>query len=263
MKTPQPTRFHLNLRGYLLLSICIILVGGWQKTQGQSLPSDSLHIVLVIGQSNMAGRADMEDQTRIPHVSLLNDQGDWVSAQNPLNLYSSVRKKINMQRLGPGYTFAQEMIKSKQYRPLGLVVNARGGTAIKEWMPGTELYNEAVRRTQQALAQGTLIGVLWHQGESDADSLDHYLSDLETLITSLRKDLGTPTLPFIVGQLSEDKPQRSAFNAMILQLPERVPYTSVVRSRGLGTFNDTHFNTPSQYKLGQRYARALKKLLKE
>ena len=252
----------LDVRWLLMLISGILLFAGGPKTQAQSVSGDSLQIVLVIGQSNMAGRAEMEDQQPIPHVSLLDDQGSWVPAQNPLNQYSSVRKKIDMQKVGPAYAFAQEMTKSEQYRPLGLVVNARGGTAIKEWMPGTELYNEAVRRTQLARAAGKLIGVLWHQGESDAENPDHYLWDIDVLINSLREDLGVPNLPFIAGQLSEDKPHRRAFNKLILRLPDVVPYTGVVKSNGLKTFDETHFDTKSQYELGKRYAREMKKLLK-
>ena len=194
--------FHLiapkvSTRKVFLLSACLFVTSSGLETLGQSSSEDSLNIVLVIGQSNMAGRAEVEDQNSIPHVSLLNDQGNWVPAQNPLNKYSTVRKKIDMQRLGPAYSFAQEITKSEQYRPLGLVVNARGGTAIEEWMPGTELYNEAVRRAQVAQTSGKLIGVLWHQGESNSDSPDHYLEDIARLINRLRADLGIPTLPFV------------------------------------------------------------------
>ncbi len=265
MKSFLSTLFFFAFRGHMMLGLCIVFATGFQKIKGQALENDSLKIVLIIGQSNMAGRAEIlpEDQKIIPQVSLLNDQGQWIPAENPLNKYSSVRKKIEMQRLGPGYAFAKKLSQSKKYQPLGLVVNAKGGTPIEEWMPGAALYNEAVRRTKLALANGKLIGVLWHQGEGDSQNPDHYLSDIKILIESLRKDFGEPKLIFIAGQLSEDKPHRKTFNELILQLPDVVPYTGVVTSKGLKTFDETHFDTKSQHKLGKRYARELKKLLKE
>ena len=253
------------IMNHLLASIMfgvLVAVSG-PPAWAQANSADSLQIVLVIGQSNMAGRAEVGEQPPLTHVSLLNDQGRWIPAKNPLNAYSSVRKEMDMQRLSPAYAFAREMVKSKDYRPLGLVVNAKGGTAIKEWMPGEELYTEAVRRAKQAQAQGTLIGIIWHQGESDAENPDHYLWDIEVLINSLREDLGAPSLPFVAGQLSEDQPQRRKFNQLILQLPEVVPNSAVVKSKGLTTFDKTHFDTKSQLTLGKRYAHEMKKLLKK
>ena len=37
-------------------------------------------------------------------VKLLNDKGDFEVAENPLNRYSSIRKKLSIQKLGPGMT---------------------------------------------------------------------------------------------------------------------------------------------------------------
>ena len=48
---------------------------------------------------------------------------------------------------------------------------------------------------------------------------------------------------------------------MILQLPDVIPYTSVARSQGLTTFDETHFDMKSQLELGKRYAQALRTLL--
>jgi hypothetical protein len=46
------------------------------------------------------------------------------------------------------------MAKSKN--SIGLVVNAKGGTKIEQWLPGTEFYTEAVKRTKAALEYGEL-----------------------------------------------------------------------------------------------------------
>jgi hypothetical protein len=221
-------------------------------------PGDDLDIYLLIGQSNMAGRAPLSDELREPigRVFLFTGEpgNEWIPARNPLNLYSTIRKQESMQQLGPGHAFARRMTERQTDRRMGLVVNARGGTAIREWLPGTEYFSEAVARVRQAAAHGRVRGILWHQGEGDVSRVDAYLEDLAVLIRALRDALNDPDLPFVAGQLSEDNPRRIPFNAMLVALPARVPRTGVALSNGTSTFDGTHFDARSQVLLGERYA---------
>lgn len=86
------------------------------------------HLFVLLGQSNMSGRAPVEasDTASLSKVMLLNAEGHFEVAKNPLNRYSNIRKDIKVQRLGPGYSFAKEL--SQQFEDtIYLVVNARGG----------------------------------------------------------------------------------------------------------------------------------------
>ncbi|WP_372774262.1 sialate O-acetylesterase [Mangrovibacterium sp.] len=228
--------------------------------------SNNLDIYLLIGQSNMAGRADIEPQDldSLEGVFLFTgiEGNEWEKAANPLNKYSTVRKAISMQKMGPGYTFAREMAKANSGKPIGLVVNAKGGTSIAEWAPGDTLYTEAVKRVKMAMQFGTLKGIVWHQGEANVSKSDAYPEKITELIQSLRTDLGIPDLPFVAGQLSEDKTARHAFNEMILTLPALIPNTGVATSEGTSTIDNTHFNAASQRLLGERYAAEMLKLFK-
>ncbi|GAA3619325.1 sialate O-acetylesterase [Flavivirga jejuensis] len=227
--------------------------------------SNPMEIYLLIGQSNMAGRAaiELQDQDSINHVFLFtgNEKKPWEKAANPLNKYSTVRKKIAMQKLGPGYGFAKEMAKTNEGNKIGLVVNAKGGTSIEAWKPGDVLYNEALSQTKKALKHGVLKGVLWHQGEANASKYNEYMPKIIELITALRQDLELPDLPFVVGQLSSDKPKRNNFNKMILELPNHVKNASVVLTEKLSTIDSTHFDSASQRLLGKRYAKNMLKLI--
>jgi len=226
----------------------------------------SMDIYLMIGQSNMAGRADIElqDQDSLENVYLFTGITDkeWEKAANPLNKYSTIRKKLSMQKLNPGYTFAQDMAKAYPDKRIGLVVNAKGGTSISKWMPGTEFYDEAVKRTRQALKSGTLKGIIWHQGESDASKCDSYTKNILELIESLRSEFNMPDLPFVAGQLSEDRESRKIFNTMILQLPSLLDNVGVVSSDKTSTIDSTHFDSASQRLIGKRYATEMLKLQK-
>lgn len=227
----------------------------------------NLEIYLLIGQSNMAGRAAIneQDQDSLERVFLYKgiENQPWEKAANPFNKYSSIRKSLSMQQLGPGYTFARHMAAFYPEKEFGLVVNAKGGTSINLWEPGSEFYNEAIRRTNEALKYGKLKGVIWHQGESDSSSHQTYMDKLLDLIKALRAEFDIPDLPFIAGQLASDKPHRTDFNTMLLELPDRMENTAVITSENTMTLDSTHFDSESQHILGQRYAVEMAKLLSD
>ncbi|MCC5937984.1 MAG: sialate O-acetylesterase [Lunatimonas sp.] len=227
------------------------------------IAQQSMDIYLAIGQSNMAGRAEIPAKLtgEMPGVFLFtgDDMTPWLPAKNPLNLYSSIRKEESMQRLSPAYSFARSMAKKADTK-LGLVVNARGGSAIAEWMPGTPFYRDLIQKAQEASTFGVIKGVIWHQGESDLGKLDTYLGSLETLIAHIRADLGLPELPFVAGEIAEDQAGRETFNQLIRRLPDLVSHTAVASSKGTKTFDEVHFDTKSQLKLGKRYAKQMIKL---
>jgi len=221
---------------------------------------DDLHIYLLIGQSNMSGWAAIpEDMMGIlERCYLLNAEGEWEPARNPLNRYSTIRKDLNQQKLGPGYSFARKMLEADPDLRIGLIVNARGGTSIHHWRSESHLYQGIRERAEAFRDSGQIKGVLWHQGESDSDLTGKYLNKLKTLIEDLRRDLNDPALPFVAGQIRFEPEQ--AINKVIASLPDEVEYTAVVSSEGLKTKDKWHFDTASQIKLGERYAEQMLQL---
>ncbi|WPJ95624.1 sialate O-acetylesterase [Coraliomargarita algicola] len=221
--------------------------------------TETLNIYLLIGQSNMAGRAPYsEEEARpLPGVYLLNSENDWEPASNPMNRYSTIRKEISMQKMNPGYSFGQVMRAKQPDQTIGLVVNAQGGTSINQWQKGGEFYHEAIIRTRIALETGQLKGILWHQGETDANDPD-YLPKLNQLITDLRHDLGAPNIPVVAGQINSSGDY--LFNQIILELPRLVTNTAVVSNAGLTAMDQWHFDHDSMLTLGQRYAEKMQAL---
>jgi Carbohydrate esterase, sialic acid-specific acetylesterase len=218
-------------------------------------PKEKLHVYLLAGQSNMAGRSPLgqDDMGVIQGCYLLNGEDSWEPAKNPLNRYSTVKKENTPIEMNPGYLFAKTILEHYQGISLGLVVNARGNTSIEEWAKGTSLYNEAIRRTRIAQKTGVLKGILWHQGENNANDAN-YLEKLKTLISNLRNDLDEPNLPFVAGQVNGQSP----VNDLIAKLPEAMPVTGFVSSVGLT--GDIHFDAKSMKVLGQRYAEVMMKI---
>ena len=245
----------------------VIALLSFAQAKADSRPTSEkpLDIYLLIGQSNMAGRAQIEDEHAgtIEGCFLLGSQGEWEPASNPLNRHSTIRKGIDLQRLNPGYGFARAMRKGNSEVSLGLVVNAKGGSKIEEWEKGTHFYDEALRRVREARKTGFLKGILWHQGEGNSQEPGSYLEKLKVLIADLRKDLDQENLPFVAGQLfyhPKTKPITKAINKEIARLLEVVPNTGYVSSEGLTTFDNTHFDVPSTLVFGERYALEMLKL---
>ncbi|MCS3102152.1 sialate O-acetylesterase [Bacteroides ovatus] len=259
----------IYLLSFLLLQSLFAFAGNVKE----NVPS-SFDLYVCIGQSNMAGRATLtpEVMDTLQNVYLLNDKGNFEPAVNPLNRYSTVRKDLSMQRLGPAYGFAKEMARQTK-RPVGLVVNARGVPSINSWLKGSKdgYYEEALSRVRIAMKQGGVLkAILWHQGEADCSNPEAYKQKLISLVKDLREDLDMPDLPVVVGQISQwNWTKREAgtvpFNQMIKKVSSFIPYSDWVSSKGLGWYKDEkdpHFNTEAQLLLGKRYAKKILKFYK-
>ena len=149
--------------GILLLGIPMVYAGK---------PVKNMDLYLCIGQSNMAGRGKLSPAVMdtMQNVYLLNAEDQFELAVNPLNRYSTIGRGLTGEYLGPVYSFAKAMASKKH--PVGLIVNARGGTSIRSWLKSTEktgglYYNEALRRTKEAMKYGKLKAIIWHQGEAE------------------------------------------------------------------------------------------------
>ncbi len=232
----------------------------WLMREAYSGPRDKLHVYLLIGQSNMAGRAPIPDEDKGPMEGcfLLDQENRWRTASNPLNRYSTILGTLENQRLNPGYMFAKTMRKYDPNVSIGLISNARGATAIEEWMPGTEYYNEAIKRVRAAGDSGVFKGVLWHQGEGNDTDTDYHVK-LKKLIAQMRKDLGNENMFFVAGGIvdSEEYPRGKIINPQMARLPREVPFTGFASSEGLETFDRAHFRAEDMKILGRRYAEAV------
>src|SRR5262249_12105834 len=119
-----------------------------------------------------------------------------------------------------------------------------------------------------AMKSGVLKGILWHQGESDCtpELALSYEAKLHDLITRLRRELDTASVPFITGQMGQFAENPWNDSAKMVDhahqaLPEKVNRTAFVSSAGLQHKGDKiHFDSPSYREFGRRYAEAFLKL---
>ncbi len=258
------------------LSFCLLALMASGEAPA-NIPSSkrNFHLFLLMGQSNMSGGVSIAagDTQPVPHVLKMRhtkegEEPKWASGAHPLHPRRPNKKK----RFGPGISFAEAYVADKPGVVVGLIPMAWGGKSIEQLGRGSGIYNDAIRHTKAAMQAGTLKGVLWHQGESDTveqTRTDAYEKKLHRLIEDVRKDLGGPQLPFIVGNLAEfygtgldhKAPDRVAridkIKEILRRLPEKVPHTGFVESTGCSPAAraKVHFDRKSCVLLGKRYAK--------
>lgn len=264
------SRFLFSLLG-CSLSICLSSQAAEPaSSSGTPLPKkESLHLYLLIGQSNMAGRGAVEEVDKKPHERVLMFTKDqkWAPALDPLHFDKPIAG------VGLGSTFGRVMADANPGVTIGLVPCAVGGTPLERWQKGKDLYEAALVRIKAAMKDGTLKGILWHQGENDSGDLEKsqtYATRLATMVNDWRKDLGTPNVPFVAGKLGEFLSETSKdgkpvhwklVNEQIAQIPTLVKNAAVVDSSGLKHKGDVvHFDSASLREFGRRYAKAMQEL---
>lgn len=242
--------------------VCTVFAQGQQSTE----PDPQFHLYLLMGQSNMAGRGLVDEESKVvhPRVVMLDKKRAWVPATDPLHFDKAVAG------VGPGLAFGKKMADENPRVRIGLIPCAIGGTAISVWVPGkedksthTHPYDDMLERARVAMKAGVLKGILWHQGEADLKN-PGYGKRLTELIERLRTDLSAPNVPFVASELSPLNPHNAdavaAFNAVVRDLS--VANYGCVSGAGLDHKGDKlHYNTASARTLGLRYAEKMKVLV--
>ncbi|CAN0846335.1 Probable carbohydrate esterase At4g34215 [Linum grandiflorum] len=241
----------------------------------QSLNPPPTQIFILSGQSNMAGRGGVvtthhnhrrqkqwdglippECQSH-PEILRLSADLRWETAAEPLHADIDTKKVCG---LGPGMSFIN-VVKDSTRCGGGLVPCAVGGTAIREWARGEELYEKMVKRCKESVRSGAEIKcLLWYQGESDTSTEQDamsYQGKMEELIRNVREDLGLPQLPVIQVALASGVEDKYVEKVREAQLGMKMEKVVCVDAKGLKLKEDNlHLTTEAQIKLGQMLAHA-------
>lgn len=244
------------------------------------------------GQSNMEGVALLdgaEEPDGLVHMFDMNDE--WRLAREPLHerplsvhpVYWNVNEPAKGKRLegeaawkyrenrrtgaGLGLPFAIELATATGV-PIGLIPCAYGGTSMDQWSPerkgegSSSLYGAMINRINSA--GGKVTGVLWYQGESDAnpERSAAYAEKMRNFIAALRADTGLPELPFYlvqIGRYVTNSGPRTADDWNRVQdsqrlLETQVPKTGVVATIDQGLDDLIHVDTAGLKVVGKRMA---------
>lgn len=223
-------------------------------------PPKDMALFLLVGQSNMAGRAKPTGEPLPETAYALNRDGKWVRAKTPLH-FDRVTSGV-----GPADSFIRAWAKDHPGRPIGVIPCAVGGSPSSTWSPEPATgrvganYRRAVVRAKIALANGRLEGILWHQGESDhrfcTNAPAYYPIRLAKIAEALRGELGCPKVPFLVGEIGTlPAGQGRVMNPLLAAAVARIPNARLVQAADLtGCLPDkVHFDLSSYTILGTRY----------
>ena len=229
-------------------------------------------VFILAGQSNMAGRGIVESKDTIPEKRLLsiNKEGQLIMAKEPLHFYEP-----SLTGLDCGYSFGKTMIKNiSDTISILIVPTAIGGSSVSQWLGDSlyrnvKLYSNFIEKIAIAKQYGIIKGILWHQGESDANdtNIPLYQERLSKLFIKFRTAVGNYDLPILLGELgsfSKNKEQFNVINKSIHDYSLQDNNTAVISTADLKDKGDSlHFNSKGQRIMGHRFAEAyLKKFNK-
>lgn len=217
-----------------------------------------MHSFLLIGQSNMGGRGFLDEAPEINSdkiYTLIN--GRWQAMFRPIN-HDRRTSGFNLAE-----SFAENYVK-KFDKDIGLICCADGGTCLDQWDKGSFLFDNAVNNAKLAMRTSTIVGVLWHQGESDCSEEKYplYKEHFERIMNDFRSELNLFDVPFILGGLGDyladhENPIFKNYvhiNAALEKIAEDNEYTAFASAKGLlGNPDNMHFSAPALYEFGHRY----------
>lgn len=241
---------------------------------------EAFDVLIVAGQSNAEGNGvgSVED----PYYP---DDRVWCLDRSFVISIAAENVLGNETRGDFALPFARAYIRAgllKQSRKLLILRTAVGGSGFLDnhWKPQDDYCRCMFRLTRTALdmnPENRLVGLLWHQGESDAQLNASYLvhyAHLMTFIRAVRTEFCVPDLPFIAGDFVHHWKNR---NEDICE-PVVHAIRDVCRDCGHGAFvetdgllsnvqetgrktqictvmmlDDVHFSRRSLYELAERY----------
>ena len=279
-------------RGKFVARLKGLPVGG-PYTISLSVGADALTVQDVLvgdvwllgGQSNMEGIGLISGALR-PHplARAFAMDDSWGVARDPIHdldiavdpvhprlrgVKGKVQPVARLTGVGPGVPFAQELLRRTGV-PQGLIACGHGGTSMEQWNPahkklgGDSLYGATLRRF--AKNGSRVAGLLWYQGESDADAqrAKLYTPAMVRLVKALRKDTAQPRLPVVIVQisrvLSRDAQAGLWWNSIQDQqrrLPEVIRHLATVPAIDLPMDDSIHISGQGHQTLGIRLAEAM------
>jgi hypothetical protein len=270
---------NFRMKKYLIgISLLLISTAGWsqnekdrtkffpqEKSYPKKLPTKkNTWVFIMAGQSNMAGRGWVEAQDTVPdkRIFAIDSDGKLLYAKEPLNLFEP-----SYAGLDCGVSFARSLLKEIQAKINVVVIHtAVGGSNIRQWIDDSSHRNVKLLsnfKDKVAIAKkyGTIKGIIWHQGEADANAkrIPLYEKNLGTLFTTFRSIVGNDKLPIIMGELgafSKDPQGFEAINKIIRSYHQIDIYSSFIKTSDLMHKGDSlHFNSAGQRTMGERYAK--------
>lgn len=266
--------------GLYRIETCLAHSGNGWRTEW-AIRGDIIHhigvgdLYIIAGQSNAKGygREPINDPPELG-IHLFKGNGTWDLAVHPFGDSTGIIHETSMDESPTGhcpYLNFAKLLKNKLGYPIGLIQTSKGGSALSEWNPNEKgnLYHAMLDMVKRS--GGSVKGVLWYQGCSDAVELlcDNYYERFEYVVNNVRKELKDKKLPFLTCQLNRctgpsssdiDKAWGKIRDAQ-RQAALKIPHVFIVPTMDCGLSDGIHNNSASNMMIGERIAKiALKEV---
>ena len=225
---------------------------------------ENVWVFILAGQSNMAGRGIVEPEDTIADKRILsiNKDDQVIIAKEPLHFYEPERTGLDC-----GLSFAKALIKKlPDSISILMIPTAVGGSSISQWLNDSlyrnvKLFSNFLAKVEIAKQKGIIKGILWHQGESDANEKDIplYKQRLGQLFSKFRTAVGNNEMPVLIGELgsfSENPANFSLINKAIHEYVTEDKNSRVILTKDLKDKGDhLHFDSKGQRTMGRRFAK--------
>lgn len=260
------SRMKNLLASFVFLSLPFLLGAQVGNSKLAKLPKpNKVWVFLLAGQSNMAGRGVVEAQDTLtdPRIFSINAKGEVILAKEPLHFYEPNRVGLDC-----GLSFGKTLLKGIPKKvSILLLPTAVGGSAMRQWLGDStyrevKLWSNFLEKVAIGKKYGQIKGILWHQGESDANekNLPLYPENLARLLQNFRTAIGDPQLPVLMGELgaySQNPEQWKKINQLIWAHAAKDLFTAVISTQDLQHKGDKiHFDSAGQRAMGRRFAEA-------
>lgn len=221
-------------------------------------------VFIMAGQSNMAGRGLVEavDTIANSRIKTIDKDGKLIPAREPLHFYEPT-----MAGLDCGKSFAEALLPNvPEDVTIVMIPTAVGGSSIIKWLEdsvhrGVPLWTNFTEKVAMARKLGEIKGIIWHQGEADANAkgIPLYQGRLKLLFSRMRKSCHKKRLPILMGELGYFSKtvheQFMTINRVMHEYAATDSQSAVVVTSDLEHKGDNlHFNSAGQRELGRRYA---------
>lgn len=223
---------------------------------------------IIAGQSNASGTGlgVAEDPPTLGVHLFANDER-WRLATHPLEDATDTLHPITVhgvfQGHAPWLAFGRRLQAALGY-PIGLIPTALGGSPLSRWDPAREDDLFANLLSMVRGAGGVVHGMIWYQGESDANAglTDDYATDFARFVTAVREAVGVPDLPVLTAQLCRyTAPVPPAMHENWTRLRQaqreaaaRLSRVWLIPTLDLPLSDEIHISTAGNVQLGQRFA---------
>jgi iduronate 2-sulfatase len=255
-----------------------VLVGAFVLALACATPALATHynVVLLAGQSNMGGKGQISGLTP-PLASPQADVQFYYNSDDVVHDTANESSWVTLrpgggQQFGPEVAFGRTVADALPSHNLALIKSYYGGTNLSNhWNPPSGFAYTIFKNTVSAALTDltnashtyTITGMLWTQGETDANgtrTTAQYQTDLNELIADVRSNYGAD-LPFFISRLADTQTHVSmTAKADIRSAQENVaaadPFAFLIDTDGFSVGDTLHFSTAGQIQLGTAFGQS-------